>query len=213
MNNLVLASQLVESASPVSTAYLSFQINDGLWAALPMDDVHEVLSVSPQQITPVFNMPPCVLGLLTRRSRILWTVDLSHLLLSSPLIPQRTLSAHRHAVIVTRVSPAEIDFIRATETSRFNASEVKSSDSTSVRSRGSTEEPVLFGLVVREVKGTVSINTASIQSPQGHFSADFAPCLRGSVLQQDRLLHLLDANMIARSPVIKQFVKTSLSTV
>lgn len=185
MNNLVLTSslsgQLAEQAPSTSAAYLSFQLTEGLWAALPMDQVHEVLAVSPQQITPMFNMPPCVWGLLTRRSRILWTVDLSHLLLNAPLSGNSASSTYKHAVVIVRVNLAW-----------------------AIKRTASVEDRILLGLVVREVKGSTSINTDAIQAPQGHFSADFAPCLKGSVLQADKLLHVLDAEAIARSPVLEK---------
>ena len=187
MNNLVLATNATDSlALPGEQAserrtYLSFQIDETLSAVLDMDEVHEVLSIAPAQLTPVFNMPACVLGLLTRRSRAIWAVDLSQLLLSDSVLSQGACSSlpKAYSVIVIRVVPPWLE--RA-----------------SLGFQGGGEQ-VLFGLVVRSVKGSVSLASNAIQAPQGHFSASFAPCLRGTALCDRTLFHVLSGDAIARS--------------
>ena len=52
---------------------------------LPMASVREVLTLPVQRVSAMPNMPACVLGLMNRRSRIFWAIDLAYLLGLSPL--------------------------------------------------------------------------------------------------------------------------------
>jgi len=60
--------------------YLRLRLSDNVPVALPMAAAREVLVMSMEQITPIPNMPACVLGLLNQRSRVIWVVDLSIML-------------------------------------------------------------------------------------------------------------------------------------
>jgi positive phototaxis protein PixI len=61
--------------------FLRFRITPTIQAVLPMQQVQEVVALPAQRLTPVPNMSPCLLGLMNRRSRALWVVDLSQVLL------------------------------------------------------------------------------------------------------------------------------------
>jgi twitching motility protein PilI len=60
--------------------HLRFQIAPDTTAVLPMQQVQEVLALPVQRLTPLPNLPERILGLMNRRSRVLWVVDLAHLL-------------------------------------------------------------------------------------------------------------------------------------
>lgn len=61
-------------------AYLKFQVSQGVQAGLIMQQVQEVLVLPTSQLTPIPNLPVGILGLMHRRSRALWVVDLALLL-------------------------------------------------------------------------------------------------------------------------------------
>ncbi len=65
---------------PVGTAYIKFWLDGQTAAALPMQDVQEVLALSTQRLTAMPTMPLPMLGLINRRSRVLWVVDFGLLL-------------------------------------------------------------------------------------------------------------------------------------
>lgn len=61
-------------------SYLKFHLEQQIPAILAMQHVQEVLMLPARRIAPMPNMPECVLGLLNRHNRILWTIDLAQLL-------------------------------------------------------------------------------------------------------------------------------------
>lgn len=61
-------------------AYLKFQLNQQTAAILAMNHTQEAVILPVDSITPMPNMPACILGLMNWRSRIIWTVDLPRLL-------------------------------------------------------------------------------------------------------------------------------------
>jgi positive phototaxis protein PixI len=60
--------------------YLKVQLTDRRAALLPMGQAQEAIAIPSDRITPVPNMPSCVLGLLNQRSRVFWAIDLPRLL-------------------------------------------------------------------------------------------------------------------------------------
>jgi twitching motility protein PilI len=60
--------------------YLRFQLTDGVEAVLAMQKVQEVHTLPAHRLTPMPNMPGCVLGLMNRRSHVIWVVDLAKVL-------------------------------------------------------------------------------------------------------------------------------------
>lgn len=196
MNNLVVsnnasvggAGELRRPAESVqkSHRYLRFKIGKTLVAALDMAEVCEVLAVKPSQVTPMFNMPDHVMGLLTRRSRVVWLIDLARLLLgdSMTLLSANGAWPKTYSVVLTRVTPPWL-------------TELSGEPHQNVSDKG-IDERALFGLAVHHVDGSVAIESGVIQQPQGHFSASFAPCLSGTALQGGTLFHVLNADAIAR---------------
>lgn len=60
-------------------SHLKFHLGDQL-ALLPTSQVLEAITVPAASLTPMPNMPPAMLGLINRRSQVLWVADLAMLL-------------------------------------------------------------------------------------------------------------------------------------
>jgi len=165
-------------------AYLSFQVDEQNPAVFSMERVKEVIVIPAREITPMPNVPECVLGLLARRSRVMWVVDLAQMLTSKPL----TSNIRQYTVIVIQVNQANVQQNMLLAPSSSQA---------------------LLGLIVREVKGGIRLASDLIQSPPENLSLSLTPYLKGSVLQQDSILLVLDAEAIARSPVLQISTKRS----
>lgn len=66
-------------------SFLKFNVDLNTSAILAMEQVQEVLIIPARRITPMPNMTESVLGLLNRRNRVLWVIDLAQLLGLHPL--------------------------------------------------------------------------------------------------------------------------------
>ncbi|EKQ71301.1 chemotaxis signal transduction protein [Leptolyngbyaceae cyanobacterium JSC-12] len=87
------------SERPPGDPFLRFQLADGVNAVLAMQQVQEVHILPVDRLTPMPNMPACVLGLMNRRSHVLWVVDVAYLLGIANLG-----SNHQHYnLVITRV--------------------------------------------------------------------------------------------------------------
>ncbi|AUT00341.1 chemotaxis protein CheW [Nostoc sp. CENA543] len=64
----------------VGDTYLKFQLNQQSAAILSMNFTQEAVVLPVDAITPMPNMPACILGLMNWRSRIIWTIDLPRML-------------------------------------------------------------------------------------------------------------------------------------
>lgn len=61
-------------------AYLHFYLNPLTSAVLSVKHIQEAIVVPGEIITPIPNIPACIMGLMSWRSRIIWAVDLSMIL-------------------------------------------------------------------------------------------------------------------------------------
>ena len=68
-----------------SDSFLKFHLEQQTPCILAMAQVQEVLIIPSRRITPMPNMPECVLGLMNRRNRVLWVIDLALMLSLQPL--------------------------------------------------------------------------------------------------------------------------------
>lgn len=68
-----------QALTPLTHSYLRFALGSQP-ALLPTRQVQEAIATPAARITPMPNMPPALLGLINRRSRVLWVVDLALLL-------------------------------------------------------------------------------------------------------------------------------------
>ena len=177
-NTSVLAHRQTNSASGSGAACLGFELNEYTSALFSMNQVQEVIVLPSHHITPMPNMPSCVFGLSTRRSRVMWLVDLAHMLLSTPL----PSNIRNYNVVVIRVA-------QTAQQQNVLMSTVHSH--------------MLLGLVVPTMRGVVHLSPDLIQTPKGHFAPNLTSCLRGCLLQQDEMMLVLDAEAIAHSPVLQ----------
>jgi purine-binding chemotaxis protein CheW len=74
------APEFQELESPEGELHLRFYIPSGTEFALPATGIREVLSPSPDRITPVPNVSPLLLGTLNVRGRVVWVADLGQFL-------------------------------------------------------------------------------------------------------------------------------------
>lgn len=68
---------------PYTNSHLKFRLGNYL-ALLPTHQVQEAITIPTSHLTAMPNMPPAMLGLINRRSQILWVTDLA-LLLGMPV--------------------------------------------------------------------------------------------------------------------------------
>ncbi|NEP57876.1 MAG: chemotaxis protein CheW [Symploca sp. SIO2G7] len=69
-------------------------------ALLPLEEIAEILRVNTAEILPVPEMPSCVLGICNWRGKMLWLVDLNHLIGGKPLLLPETVVASAVAMVV-----------------------------------------------------------------------------------------------------------------
>jgi purine-binding chemotaxis protein CheW len=74
------APEFQELESPEGELHLRFYIPSGAEFALPATGIREVLSPSPDRITPVPNVSSLLLGTLNVRGRVVWVADLGQFL-------------------------------------------------------------------------------------------------------------------------------------
>ncbi|MDZ8189611.1 MAG: chemotaxis protein CheW [Nostoc sp. ChiSLP02] len=75
---ITLSSKSVENN--LTDGYLKFQLNQQTAAVLSMKHTQEAIFLPVESVTSMPNMPPCILGLMNWRSRIIWVVDLPRML-------------------------------------------------------------------------------------------------------------------------------------
>lgn len=166
-----LLPQLFQSTHLPGDLYLRCQLTPEVTALLSMAYVQESLLVPGEQITPIPNMSPFVIGLMNSRERVFCAIDLAQLLgLSSPLAYSR-----QYHMVVIHVS----QFINQQSTS---------------------EQTLLLGLVVNRIQGITRVMSDRIRSPQGNFPLTLTPYVRECVVEKDQQLPVLDIGAIANAP-------------
>lgn len=84
MNTSAIAPQAPSSQRTAGNTYIKFRVDHQTSAAIIMQHVQEALILPIRRLTPMPNMASCILGLMNRRSRVMWVLDLSQLLGLSP---------------------------------------------------------------------------------------------------------------------------------
>lgn len=107
MDTLALTRQLGRSHKTSGEAHLKFQLNQQTPAVFSMKHVQEVLVLPVHRLTPMPNMLPCMLGLMNRRSRVLWLVDLAQLLGISRL----NVATRHYNMIIIRVGHLSLGLV------------------------------------------------------------------------------------------------------
>lgn len=81
----------------IGEAYLKFQLAPRVPAVFAARSVEEATVLSPAQVTAIPNMPPCMLGLVNRRNRVIWIANLVRLL-GMPL-PERPRQQYSMVIV------------------------------------------------------------------------------------------------------------------
>lgn len=74
------AAEFQELESPEGELHLRFYVSSGNEFALPAIGIKEVISPSPDRITPIPNVSPLLLGTLNVRGQVIWVADLGQFL-------------------------------------------------------------------------------------------------------------------------------------
>ena len=90
---------LNQSQKKSGDSYLKLQLDRQTSAILPMKHAQEVVVLPVERVTPIPNMPVCVLGLLNQRSKVFWVIDLPQLLDLQAI----NIEAQQYNIIIVRV--------------------------------------------------------------------------------------------------------------
>lgn len=74
------AAEFQEIQTPEGELYLRFYLSSGDEFALPATGIREVIEAGAEEITPIPNVSPFLLGTLNLRGRVIWVADLGQLL-------------------------------------------------------------------------------------------------------------------------------------
>lgn len=75
-----LLPQLFQPETQSGDRYLKFDIAPNLPALIALEDVQESAQIPNHKITPLPNLPACILGLMNARNQVLCVVDLAQIL-------------------------------------------------------------------------------------------------------------------------------------
>jgi positive phototaxis protein PixI len=77
------------AVSDSTEQFLSFRLTSTIQAMLPTQQLTEILNLSFNQIVPIPEMPPQMMGVCNWRGEVLWLVDVGYLLGAEPLFELR----------------------------------------------------------------------------------------------------------------------------
>ncbi|GAB4523993.1 MAG: hypothetical protein Tsb0014_02100 [Pleurocapsa sp.] len=151
------------NSEEISYPYLQLQLNANISAVVPMKYTQEVFTISSRRITPMPNMPDCILGLLNQRSRVFWIADLSQMLNMQPV--DRNLQQYHLAIIRFQDVPLGVIVSQIKGVMRLNQKEIQSPQEKVIPSL----EPYLHGYCQQQDKRILVLNPeALINSPILH---------------------------------------------
>lgn len=107
MDNSQISPPVEPEEKQLSDSYLSFYLNDQTPALLLMEYAQEVIVVPTTRLSPMPNMPECVLGLLNRRNRIFCVLNLAQLLNLPPTAP----TAQQYQIIIIYVGQVKLGLV------------------------------------------------------------------------------------------------------
>lgn len=98
MKPSLLASHHPFSKKTAGQPYLRVRLDPQTLAILSLRYLQEVVVFPVQHLTPMPNLPPCLLGLINRRSRVFWAIDLPSLL----QFPSLAFKAQQYNTVIVR---------------------------------------------------------------------------------------------------------------
>lgn len=158
MDTQILAPPL----NQLGDIYVRFQVEFQTSAVLSMEYVQEVIIVPVDRITPIPNMPECVIGLLNRRNRVLWVIDLAQLLNLQPV----DTNVQQYHIIIIRVGQVPLALIvqEVKGVTRFMPDCIQSS----VALDASNITPYINGYILEQQETLLVMNAEAIVSPILH---------------------------------------------
>ncbi|NEP61795.1 MAG: chemotaxis protein CheW [Symploca sp. SIO2G7] len=152
---------------PVSgEQFLRLQLTSELTIAIALSWVEETLLVDTQWVTPMPNMPPYTLGLMSSKSRVFWATDLIQLL----KLPVEFTTSQNYEVVVIRALANDGQPLQ--------------------------DEPLFLGLVVPKIRGAVRLTREEIVSPLNEVDENLQPYLSGQVFVDGETVLILSAEAI-----------------
>jgi len=94
-----LLPQLFEPNTQPGEQYLKLDVTADLSALIALKSVQESAWVSSSMITPLPNLPACILGVMNARNQVLCVVDLARVL----QVYERTVQRQNYAVVTVRL--------------------------------------------------------------------------------------------------------------
>jgi positive phototaxis protein PixI len=107
MYSSLIASPLNPNQKSLGDAYLKIQIDGQNHALLSMRELQEVILMPVKSITPIPLMPACVRGLINRRNKVVWVIDLAEMLGFTPVAP----IIQEYNIIIVKVEKFPLAFI------------------------------------------------------------------------------------------------------
>jgi positive phototaxis protein PixI len=101
-----LSRPTVRSLLSLGTGHLRVSLFEGVSVLIPMIYVQEVIALPAHRLSALPNMPAPVLGLMNRRSQVLWLADLAYVL----GIGRLDLAPQTHHVVVLKVGKVSVGF-------------------------------------------------------------------------------------------------------
>lgn len=98
--SLSLLTDDLSAESEPRQKFLQFTLGTADRGLLPLEQIAEVLIINTEGILPVPEMPGCVLGVCYWRGKMLWLVDLGHLLDYPPLLQLKQPRASAIAIVI-----------------------------------------------------------------------------------------------------------------
>lgn len=155
--------------------FLRVQLTPELTIALALSWVEESLLLPTHLVTPMPNMPPAVLGLMSSKDQVFWVVNLAQLLeLPTVLEP----SQHYEVVIIRALSPKSD---QAADPENMNTE---------------TYEELFLGLVVPKIRSSVRLSREDIISPVDEVDVNLYPYISGQVVIDGDVVLVLSAEAI-----------------
>ncbi|MBE9029100.1 chemotaxis protein CheW [filamentous cyanobacterium LEGE 11480] len=164
-----LLPQLFEVDERTGNAFLRLQVSADTAMVLPLDCVEETQLLTPQDITPMPNMPNHVLGLMRIRGQVLWLSSLAKLLGLTTDVER----AYRYETIVIRITP--------------NAG----------GSESDSDSDLFLGLTVNQIKGSIRFAAEDIAPIEANVDSHLQPFLSGQVTQDNETLLILNPEALA----------------
>ena len=119
------SSQSHQSKKNSGDAYLRFELCPQTPAVFSMRHVQEAIVLPARRLTPMPNMPACMLGLMNHRSHVVWVVDLAQMLGLSVLdanVQQYNLVMIRAGAVTLGLAIQQVEGITWIEPSQIQSS-------------------------------------------------------------------------------------------